>query len=153
MMNWGVYLYVFFLAHVKFLFAASIAQSTTELTFFEILICTSVGAVFCFYIFFFISQKMMVYAHKKRIKNYQLKGKTKKNFTKKNKLIVKIKRSNMGFMLICTLAPLFLSVPIGTMVVVKFYGNRPSAYLIVTLTLIIVAYLLTYLNDYLFSFF
>ena len=152
-MNWGIYLYVFFLAHVKFLFAASIAQSTTDLSFLEILLCTTIGAIFCFNLFFWLSKKMMDIAHKKRIKAYREKGKTKKNFTKKNKWIIKIKRSKMGFVVICTLAPLFLSIPIGTMVVVKFYGNRPRAYLIVTITLLIVAYLLTYLNDYIFSFF
>ena len=59
----------------------------------------------------------------------------------------------MGFVLICTLGPLFLSIPIGTMLVVKFYGNRPRAYVLVSITLLIVAYLLTYLNDFLFSFF
>ena len=95
----------------------------------------------------------MYLAHERRVKAYREKGKTKRNFTKRNKWIIKIKRSNMGFLLICTLAPLFLSIPIGTMVVVKFYGNRPRAYALVTITLLIVAYLLTYLNDYIFSIF
>ena len=36
-MSWDVYVYVFFLAHVKFLFAASIAEATTDLNFLEIL--------------------------------------------------------------------------------------------------------------------
>ena len=67
-------------------------------------------------------------------------------FTKKNKLIIKIKRSNNGFILICVLAPLFLSIPIGTIVVAKFYGNRPRAYVLVCFTLIVVSFLLTYFN-------
>ena len=152
-MSWVTYLYVFFLAHIKFLFAASIAESTTDLTFIEILLCTSIGAIFCFNLFFWISKKIMIVAHEKRIIAFKKKGKTKKNFTKRNKWIIKIKQSNMGFVLICTLGPLLLSIPIGTMLVVKFYGNRPRAYALVTITLLIVAYLLTYLNDFLFSFF
>ncbi len=148
-----MYLYVFFLAHVKFLFAASIAESTTDLSFVEILLCTSTGAIFCFNLFFWISKKIMRRAHEKRINDFNKKGKLKKNFNKRNKWIIKVKRSNMGFVLICTLAPLLLSIPIGTMVVVKFYGNRPRAYALVSVTLLIVAFLLTYLNDFLFSLF
>ena len=35
MISWSLYIYVFFLAHVKFLFAASIAEATTNLNFTE----------------------------------------------------------------------------------------------------------------------
>ena len=31
-----------------------------------------------------------------------------------------MKQSKIGFFLVCTLAPLFLSIPIGTVVTVKF---------------------------------
>ena len=55
-MKWGVYIYVFFLAHIKFLFAASIAEATTSLSFVEILITTTAGALFCFNLFYFISK-------------------------------------------------------------------------------------------------
>ena len=48
----------------------------------------------------------------------------------------KLKRSNMGFLLICLLAPLFLSVPIGTIVVAKFYGDRPLSYYLVSILLV-----------------
>ena len=35
-----------------------------------------------------------------------------------------MKQSNIGFVLVCTLAPIFLSIPIGTVVVVKFFGKH-----------------------------
>ena len=47
-MSWDVYVYVFFLAHVKFLFAASIAEATTDLNFLEILLSSTLGALFCY---------------------------------------------------------------------------------------------------------
>ena len=52
MISWSLYIYVFFLAHVKFLFAASIAEATTNLSFTEILVSSTLGAVFCFNVFF-----------------------------------------------------------------------------------------------------
>ena len=149
-MNWGTYIYVFFLAHVKFLFASSIAKASTDLSFTEIFLSTLIGAIFCFNLFFFLSKKIMSIAHKKRVEAYIKGSKRKKNFTKKNKLIVRLKKSKMGFVLICTLVPLFLSIPIGTIVVAKFYGDRIKAYFIVSITLIIVSFLLSLLSNVLF---
>ena len=77
----------------------------------------------------------------------------KKFFQKKNKWIIKIKRSKKGFFLICLLAPLFLSIPIGTIVVAKFYGDRPKAYYFVTTLLIATSFLLTFINDLVFNLF
>ena len=53
MISWSLYIYVFFLAHVKFLFAASIAEATTNLNFTEILVSSTLGAVFFALMFFF----------------------------------------------------------------------------------------------------
>ena len=58
MISWSLYIYVFFLAHVKFLFAASIAEATTNLNFTEILVSSTLGAVFCFNVFFFIAKSI-----------------------------------------------------------------------------------------------
>ena len=50
-MSWDVYVYVFFLAHVKFLFAASIAEATTSLNFLEILISSTLNSINCLAVF------------------------------------------------------------------------------------------------------
>ncbi len=154
-MSWGTFFYIFFLTHVKFLFAPTIATTTIKgLSFFEIFLPTALGALFCFNIFFFTSRKIMNWAHEKRVKSYrENKKKVKKSFTKKNKLLVKIKQSKGGFVIICVLAPLFLSIPIGTIVVSKFYGKRKRAYALVSVSLIVVSFLLTYLNDKIFNLF
>jgi len=150
-MNWSTYIYVFFLANIKFLFASSIAKASTDLSFIEIFLSTLIGAIFCFNLFFFLSKRIMNISHKRRIEAYKKGNKRKKNFTKKNKLIVRLKNSKMGFLLICILAPLFLSIPIGTIVVAKFYGERINTYIIVSITLIIVSLLLSLLSDILFQ--
>ena len=143
MISWSLYIYVFFLAHVKFLFAASIAEATTNLSFTEILVSSTLGAVFCFNVFFFISKSIF---HSNTTSKWVSYFKPKK----RNRIIVKIKNSNGGFLLLCTLAPLFLSIPIGTFVVVKFYGKRRYTYFYITTLLVFTSTLLTYLNHFIF---
>jgi membrane protein DedA with SNARE-associated domain len=55
-MSWDVYVYVFFLAHVKFLFAASIAEATTDLNFLEILLSSTLGALFCYNVSYLVGR-------------------------------------------------------------------------------------------------
>lgn len=64
-----------------------------------------------------------------------------------------MKKSKIGFLLVCTLAPIFLSIPIGTVVVVKFFGNHKKTYLYVTALLMVMSFLLAYLNESIFNFF
>ena len=64
-----------------------------------------------------------------------------------------MKQSNIGFLLVCTFAPLFLSIPIGTVVTVKFFGDNKKTYWYVSILLIIMSFLLAYLNDTIFQFF
>lgn len=149
-MKWGVYIYVFFLAHIKFLFAASIAEATTSLSFVEILITTTAGALFCFNLFYFISKYFFFNNSASKTFFIFSKKKKKKNFKKRNRWIIKMKNSNGGFFLLCSLAPLFLSIPIGTFVVVKFYGKKKLTYPYVCLILLITAVLLAYLNHFIF---
>ena len=149
-MKWAIYIYVFFLAHIKFLFAASIAEATTSLSFIEILITTTAGALFCFNVCYFIALRVF---HKKRphsLLKFSRNRKKKKHFKKRNRWIIKIKNSNSGFFILCALAPLFLSIPIGTFVVAKFYGRRKFTYPYVCLVLLITAILLSYLNHFIF---
>ena len=67
-MSWIALLYVFLLAHVKFLVTATIALATyPQLSVDEIFIASSLGAISCFNIFYFISYK--IYFGKKKTKS------------------------------------------------------------------------------------
>ena len=150
-MNWGIYIYVFFLAHIKFLFAASIAEATTSLSFIEILLSTTFGALFCFNVCFYFANK--IFHQSENIKWLSLfkSKKQKKNFKKRNRWIIKIKSSNGGFYFLCVLAPLFLSIPIGTFVVAKFYGKSKLTYPFVSIVLVFTSFLLAFLNHFIFN--
>ena len=61
--------------------------------------------------------------------------------------------SKSGFWLICILAPLFLSIPIGSIIVAKFYNDKKITYPLATVSIIILAFVLAYLNNVIFGFF
>lgn len=150
-MSWIAMLYVFLLAHVKFLVTATIALATyPQLSVDEIFIASSLGAISCFNIFYFISQKIY-FGDSNKTKSS--KAKKSKTFKKRNRILIKMKQSKIGFILVCTLAPLFLSIPIGTVVTVKFFGDDKKTYWYVSILLIIMSFLLAYLNDSIFQFF
>ena len=150
-MSWIALLYVFLLAHVKFLVTATIALATyPQLSVDEIFIASSLGAISCFNIFYFISKKIYFVENKQ---SKSTKTKKSKTFKKRNRILIKMKQSKIGFLLVCTLAPLFLSIPIGTVVTVKFFGDNKKTYWYVSILLIIMSFLLAYLNDTIFQFF
>ena len=147
----GLYTLAFLVSTVKFLFAASI-MSVTPLYPFEIAISTGLGALFSFNVFYWSAGFFMRRAKEKKIRDMQKETYQKKPiFTKVNKLMVKTKRSKSGFWLICICAPLFLSVPIGSIIVAKFYRDNKLTYPIAMLSLSIWAFILAYLNGAIFA--
>ena len=149
----GLYGLAFLLGTVKFLFAASVV-STTSLSPFEIAISTGLGAIFSFNIFYWSSGYFMRVAKEKQIRALHNGTFQKKNaFTKINKLMVKAKKSKSGFWLICIFAPLLLSIPVGSIIVAKFYRQQPLTYPVVMISLSILAFLLAFLNEAIFALF
>ena len=148
-MNWNVYVYVFFLAHVKFLFAASIAEATTDLSFLEILISSTLGALFCYNVSYLIGR--FIFFKNNPSKSKVFFKKSKKNFKKRNRIIIRLKNSKLGYFILCSLAPVFLTIPIGTFVVIKFYGHRKLTYWLVFISLTSISFILTFINHFIFN--
>ncbi len=149
----GLYGLAFLLGTVKFLFAASIV-SVSSLTPFEIAITTLAGAFFSFNVFYWSAGYFMRRAKEKKLEAIK-KGtyNPQRSFSRINRLMVKTKMSKSGFWLICIFAPIFLSIPIGTIIVAKFYHGWKWTYPTVTASIITWAFFLAYLNDVIFSFF
>ena len=153
MENLGLYSIAFLLGAVKFLFAASIV-STTSLSSLEIAVSTGLGAVLSFNIFYWSSGYFMRIAKEKKIRAiYNGTYKKKNVFTKLNKWMVKTKKSKSGFWLICLFAPLFLSIPLGSIIVAKFYRQQPLTYPVAIISISILAFILAYLNEAIFALF
>lgn len=125
------------------------------LTFFETLLSCAAGAVLSSSIFFFSSRYFMDRAAQK----YQAKlaksiadgtpFKQKKKFTRMNKFIVRIKHS-IGIIGICFWAPLFLSIPLGSIVSAKFYGHTRMAYPLVVIGIFLNGVIITSLAYFVF---
>ncbi|UKN01374.1 hypothetical protein K6119_16735 [Paracrocinitomix mangrovi] len=136
-MNWGLLFTGFGLGTFKFLFAQWLTYTpfheyineNVEIGVLQIFISVTIGAWFSMTIFYFLSELLMIRAHKKRKKARQdaidkgIPFKEKKKFTKMNKFIVWVKRK-IGIYGVTFLAPLFLSIPIGSIVCAKFYGKK-----------------------------
>lgn len=139
MLYLGKYSALFFLSMVKFMFAP-LGGPAADLAFLETyLVCLS-GALFSTTIFYFMSEFFMLRSHQKKIAKYYKaidrgeKPKLKKNFTKVNKAIVKLK-IKIGVYGVALFAPLFLSVPVGTIITAKFFGKEKKTFPLIVIGL------------------
>jgi len=136
-MNWALITTGFFFGTFKFLFAHWALYAAFPLegldSIIEIYLSISAGAISTMAVFYFSSDFMMERAAKKRKLKQAIaleKGIPfipKRKFTRINKLMVKVKRK-IGIYGITVLAPLFLSIPLGSVVCAKFYGDQKKTF-------------------------
>lgn len=149
----GKYSGVFLLSTVKFLFAPAAAWNL-NFTFWEVFICVAAGGITGATVFYFGADYF--FQRSKRIKEKKEarareKGilVLKRHFTRKNKLIVRIKKSRLGYYLLLNLAPTFLSVPIGSMLLARFYSYKKQTYFLLITFVTGWAFLLTIISSFL----
>ncbi len=146
-MKFGVYSGFFLVSMIKFLFAP-LAGPDANLSFFETYFSCVSGALFSANIFYFMSEMFLKRAAEKRKKiridalekGIELPRKNK--FTKTNKFIVRMKM-RFGIYGISMFAPLFLSIPLGTIVAAKFYGKERKTFFIIMLGIFLNGFLTT----------
>lgn len=136
-MRWDIYAAFFGLSTVKFLFTP-FGGAAARLTFVETYLSCVAGAIFSAAIFYYSSEYFMKRAHQKRVEKYRIAEEAgivlihKRKFTRTNKLIVRIKR-RLGIIGVSMYAPLFLSVPIGSIITAKFYGKDKRTFPLIVL--------------------
>jgi membrane protein YqaA with SNARE-associated domain len=146
-MAWGSLLTVFFTATVKFMFAP-FAGNGMGLPFWETFLAAFAGGTFGSAVFYFFSESVMKISHNQKVKKHEeLERKgiaipVKKKFSKTNKFIIRIKHK-LGMYGICFWAPFLLSVPIGSIVVAKFYGKLHKTFPLVILGMAINSLVMT----------
>ncbi len=146
-MAWGSLLTVFFTATVKFMFAP-FAGNGMGLPFWETFLAAFAGGTFGSAVFYFFSELVMKISHNQKVKKHEeLERKgiaipVKKKFSKTNKFIIRIKHK-LGMYGICFWAPFLLSVPIGSIVVAKFYGKLHKTFPLVILGMAINSLVMT----------
>lgn len=146
-MSWGLYTSLFLLGTIKFM-VAPLGGPALGLSFLETYVSCVSGAIFSSSIFFFSASYFMKKSEVKRqkaIEHSRLNNEEyipKNKFTRMNKLIVKLKRS-IGIIGISLWAPLFLSIPLGSIVVAKFYGKNVITYPLIILGILINGVIIT----------
>ena len=134
-MDFGLYTTFFLLSTIKFLFTP-FGGPLAGLSFIETYISCVGGAIFSAAVFYYASEFFMKRAKLKRKRleeEARVNGtelKKRKTFTKTNKFIVRITR-RFGIYGISLFAPLFLSVPIGSIITAKFYGKEKRTFFLV----------------------
>lgn len=155
---------MFLLATVKY-FYTPIYAFIIGLDFFETLLTLILGGVFGFFVFYYFSNLLILSARiiKPTIVKYTpggilnsyrswkqkkaIKRKGRKKFSKRNKMIVKI-RSNYGMWGICLLSPVLLSIPLGSFLLRRYYYHRKSAIPVMILTIIVEGIIISIVSWY-----
>ena len=153
-MNWLAYLSLAGLSSIKFMFAPVLGLNL-RLSFLETYLSCVAGAIITAIVFYFGANYFMRRAHEKRVEKYRKSVesgnpiKRKKNFTRVNKAVVRVKKS-IGIVGIAMWAPFFLSVPIGSIVTAKFFRKRKITFVIILCGIFLNGFVST-LITYLFS--
>ncbi|MBW7867750.1 MAG: hypothetical protein H3C31_05435 [Brumimicrobium sp.] len=141
------YLSLIGLSTWKFLFAP-LAGMAGGLDFWETLVCSLIGAYLSATVIYFGSslflKKSVKQKGKKEITDKQANDrvKKKKRFTKKNRWIIRVKQ-RLGRYFVYWAFPLFLSIPIGTMIVSKFYRHHKETYFYIMVFLTVSGFVIT----------
>jgi len=149
-MNWGGISGVFFIATVKFMFS-TVGGPALGLPFYETFFAAFLGGSVSAAVFYFASDKFIEYTHNKKVakeKQLLLKGieiPHKRKFTKTNRLIIRMKMK-FGIYGICFWVPFFFSVPLGSIIVAKFYGKLNQTYPLIVLGMAINAAITTFIT-------
>jgi hypothetical protein len=128
---------VFALSTVKF-FLMLFSAYAMGLTFWEALLATVAGGIFGAVSFYYLSG--LIIALFSRITLFKRKNKKEKQpkpiFSRKNKIIVKIKRT-YGLIGLAALTPVLLSIPVGVFIIRKYYGNNRFALPVTCLAIVV----------------
>ena len=122
---------VIFFSSWKFAATFPFAVLVMKMSFFETIIYTNIGAILGIVVFTLASKgiiKLVDYLKSKTVRE----KKPRKIFTRRNRRIIIIKRK-YGLPGIVVLTPVLLSIPIGTFLVTKYYGNNKRSYIYLVL--------------------
>jgi hypothetical protein len=93
--------------------------------FFETLVVCSLGGITGSFFFSFLIYVVIKLVNKLITKIFPLRNTSKKKFTKVNRFIITMKKK-FGVVGVSIIAPLFLSIPLGVFICLKFFGDRPK---------------------------
>lgn len=112
----------------KFAATFPVAVYLFKMSFLETILYTNIGGLIGVAFFMFFSKGVIRLYETLIPQNRRSKKKLKKIFTKKNRRLAMI-RMKYGMLGIVSLTPVLLSIPVGSFLVVKYYGKVKTAFL------------------------
>jgi len=123
---------VLFFSSFKFAMTFPLAIMVYKMGFWETLLWINIGGILGIFFFTYLSKGLLILWEGLKTKYFGKKKKKqsepKKIFTRKNRLIIKIK-NNYGMLGIALSNPILLSIPVGAFLAQRYYGNKPSRFL------------------------
>ena len=152
-------LYIIFLGSIKFAISPffSILQCKHSIT--ETIFLTSVGGTIGILSFAFLTKPISIAFDflvdktreniflKKTVPKSKIKKKTKSIFSNKNKRVIRIKQK-FGLTGLAILTPIFLSIPVGTFIAVKYYTLNSKTILFLISAVILWSVVLSFFVAY-----
>jgi hypothetical protein len=96
--------------------------------FFETFIICSLGGITGSFIFSYLIDAVLKLFNSLLLKFFPERNKNKKKFTKVNRFIIATKKK-FGIIGVSIISPLFLSIPLGVFLCLKFFGDRKKIFL------------------------
>ena len=121
------------LGSFKFAMTFPLAVLEFKFSFFETILWINLGGLLGIYFFAYLSEglnrwlQQKINLRKARIREGEVDRK-KKIFTKRNRRIIRIKQ-RYGLIGIVASTPIFLSIPVGVFLVVRYYSSVKSRFL------------------------
>lgn len=140
---------VVLISGVKFLFAPLLSIGY-GFTYLQTVLFTTVGGIAGVFFFYFLSKWLIglyikycpfVISYfggeeaKKRMEAGDCRKPDKKKFTRKNKVLINM-RKNYGFFGIIMLTPVLLSIPLGTFLAKKYYSKKSNILLYLSISVV-----------------
>lgn len=140
---------VILISGIKFLFAPFLSVGY-GFTYFQTVLFTTIGGIAGVFFFYFLSKWLIQLYNKycpvvisyfggeeakKRMLAGNCKNPEKKKFTRKNKVLINM-RKNYGFFGIILLTPVLLSIPLGTFLAKKYYSKRSNIILYLSISVV-----------------
>jgi len=114
---------IIFFSTWKFAATFPVAIYVMGMSFTETLVYTNIGGIIGTLLSVYFSRFLIHVWKTYWPEKIKLSRKPRKIFTKRNRRFVKLK-SNYGLIGIVLLSPVVLSIPVGSFLTVKYYGNR-----------------------------
>ena len=111
----------------KFAATFPVAVYGFNMSFLQTVLYTNIGGILGIVFFGFLSKILLVMYQRFWPEKLKFKKKQRRKFSKRNRRLVSFKKK-YGLFGIVVLTPVMLSIPVGTFLIVKYYGTQKQNY-------------------------